>query len=53
MNEENKKYIWSLLPEWVKDVPEGLDPMFYGTLTYEGDKKIHDKVNKILNNLDK
>ena len=37
----------SFVPPWAKEVPEGLDPTFYGTCTAEGDKKVKAKVDKI------
>ena len=30
-----------------KDCPEGLDPTFYNTLTYEGDRSIQDRIEAI------
>ena len=42
------EFIYSLLPEWTKEAPKGLDPTMYGTLTYEGDKEIVDKLKEIL-----
>jgi len=37
------------MTKWVKEVPEGLDPTFYGTLTYDGDKEVNETVKKLLN----
>ena len=48
---DDKKFLWSLLPTWVKEVPPAIDvsdPTFYGTLTYEGDMEVHNKVKKLL-----
>lgn len=48
MKKEDAEFIWSLLPVWVKEYPEGLDPTFYGTLTLEGDREVGKRVRKIL-----
>jgi translation elongation factor EF-G len=45
---KDAEFIYSLLPEWTKEAPKGLDPTMYGTLTYEGDKEIVDKLKEIL-----
>ena len=45
---EDIKFLSSLLPDWVKEVPKNLCPTFYGTGTYEGDIKIKNKVDSIL-----
>ena len=45
---KDTEFIYSLLPEWTKEAPKGLDPTMYGTLTYEGDKEIVDKLKEIL-----
>jgi len=37
----------SLLPDWVEEVPKGLDPTMYGTGTYEGDLSIKKRVDDI------
>tara|TARA_R110000772_G_scaffold153261_1_gene264267 strand:+ start:28133 stop:28429 length:297 start_codon:yes stop_codon:yes gene_type:complete len=42
------EFIYSLLPKWTKEAPKGLDPTMYGTLTYEGDKEIVDRLKEIL-----
>lgn len=44
------KFIKSLLPEWAKTAPKGLDPTFYGTGSQSGDQKVVDRINKILGN---
>jgi|694.fasta_scaffold34219_11 hypothetical protein len=52
MTQEDKNFIWSLLPDWVKFVPSedhAWDPMWFGTLSREGDIKIHERVCKLLN----
>lgn len=48
MTEQDKKYIWDLMPSWVKTVPKGLCPTMYGTGSYEGDLKVRTKVAEIL-----
>lgn len=49
MSEEDKDYLWSLMPDWVKEVEENLNPVFYGTGTMEGDWEVRNKVMKIIN----
>jgi hypothetical protein len=41
------KLLLSLIPDWVKIVPRGLDYMFYGTGSYEGDLEIKERIDKI------
>ena len=51
MRQKEAEFIWSLLPKWVKDIPSeehSYDPMYFGTLSREGDIKINKKVRKIL-----
>jgi len=45
---EDAKFIWSLLPGWIKEQPKGLCATMYGTLTRKGDIKIMKKVKRIL-----
>lgn len=45
MSEYN--FLLSLLDSWKERPPEGLDPTFYTTLTYEGDMKIWERVEAI------
>ena len=45
---KDAEFIYSLLPEWSKEAPKGLDPTMYGTNTQEGDQKIVDRVKEIL-----
>jgi len=51
ITQEDKDYLWSLMPLWVKKVPsdEKLDKTFFGTLSREGDLKVHNRVAKLLN----
>ena len=49
MDQEEKDYLWSLMPGWVKEVPKGYSETFYGTLSYEKDLEVHEKVKKLLN----
>lgn len=44
---EDVKFLLALLPVWAKDVPAGLDPTFYGTLSKDGDKVVNARVEKI------
>ena len=41
------KLLLSLVPYWAKEVPKGLDPTFYGTLSYEGDLDVKKKIDII------
>ncbi|MGD9157241.1 MAG: hypothetical protein PVG39_02430 [Desulfobacteraceae bacterium] len=41
------KFLMSFVPDWAKEVPPGLFPMSYGTLTYDGDLKVKQEVDKI------
>ena len=51
LTQEEMDYIWSLMPTWVKTIDEGeeYNPMFYGTLSRDGDIEVHDKVKELLN----
>ena len=52
LTQEDKDYLWSLMPKWVKEVPSkenSFDPMFFGTLSREGDLEVHNKVVNLLN----
>ena len=49
MTQEEAQFIWSLMPLWVKEQPNGLDNKFYGTLSREGDVEISERVRSILN----
>ena len=49
MTQEEAQFIWSLMPEWLKTQPDGLSPMFYGTLSQESDIEVSKRVKKILN----
>lgn len=41
---EDARFLLSFAP---KDCPEGLDPTLYHTLTYEGDKKLQDRIDSL------
>jgi len=41
------KFLMSFVPEWAKEVPRGLDPTFYGTLSYDGDMKVKKRVDEL------
>jgi hypothetical protein len=52
LSNEDAKFIYNLLPDWVKSkAPEGLDPTMYGTLNKEGDDEIQERVKQILGNV--
>lgn len=46
-DQDDIKFLLSLVPDWAKIVPEGLEPTMYGTLTYEGDLEVKKRVDKI------
>jgi len=51
ITEKDAIYIWNLMPEWVKDngtEADAYDPMFFGTLSREGDMAVTRKVKEIL-----
>ena len=50
MKKEDSDFLWRLMPDWVKEQPEGLDCLFYATLTREGDIEIGNRVKEILFN---
>ncbi|MBC8437158.1 hypothetical protein H8D85_02420 [bacterium] len=41
--------LWRLMPTWIKECEEGLDPTFYGTGSYEGDLLVQQTVRRVLN----
>lgn len=41
------RYLLAFVPPWAKDVPDGLDPTFYGTGTAEGDRAVKQRVDAI------
>ncbi len=51
MTQEDKDYLWTLMPQWVRRVPsdETLDKTFFATLSREGDLEVHNRVAKLLN----
>ena len=48
LTEDDKNFLWSLMPQWVKEQPKELDPTFYGTLSREGDIAIKEKLIRLL-----
>lgn len=44
---EDIRFLLKLVPGWAKDSEPGLDPTMYGTLTYEGDLKVIERVESI------
>ena len=52
LTQEELDFLWSLMPKWVKELPEEEDPehgMIYGTLSRQGDIDVHRRVVKLLN----
>ena len=52
MKQENElkeaiRYLLKFMPEWVREVPDGLCPIMYGTLSAEGDRKVKARVDQI------
>ena len=43
---EATEFLLSFVPEWAKDVPEGLGETFYGTLSAEGDRAVKTRVDQ-------
>lgn len=43
--------LFSFIPEWARVVPRGLDPTFYGTLSYEGDLAVKSQVDALADRL--
>jgi len=41
------KFLLSFVPDWAKEVHEGVDATFYGTLSYEGDMDVKKRVDEI------
>ena len=37
---DDARFLLGFVPEWAKEVPEGLDPTFYGTLSAAGDREV-------------
>ena len=48
VEEEERRLLWTLMPLWAKEPQRGLCPTMYGTLSYEGDLRIHRKLVAIL-----
>lgn len=52
LTQEDLDLLWSLMPNWVRELPEEEDyihPTFYGTLSRQGDIDMHNKVRELLN----
>ena len=47
------EFLLSLIPDWAKDVPKGLDPTMYGTGRYDTDLLIKLWVDRIKNEIKK
>jgi len=45
------EFLLSLIVDWAKEVPKGLNPTMYGTLTYEGDLRVKNRLDKIIRRL--
>jgi len=43
---KGKKVVEQLLKGWKEEIPRGLFPMFYTTLTYEGDIEIQERLKE-------
>jgi hypothetical protein len=51
ITKEDFKFLLSLAPDWVNDPNNGHDPTMYGTGTYEGDIKVHNRMVEIKNQI--
>ena len=52
LTQEDKDYLWSLMPTWVKKVPSenhSWDPTYFGTLSRDGDLTVHNKGIQVVN----
>lgn len=47
------EYLYPNIDKMFKDIPEGLSPMVYHTLSYEGDMKVRERLDNIANFLAK
>jgi len=47
------EYLNPNIDKMFKDIPEGLSPMFYHTLYYDGDMKVRERLDNIANFLAK
>ena len=47
LTKEDFEFLFSLMPDWVKDPNDGHDPTMYGTGTYDGDVKVHNRFAEI------
>jgi len=51
VNEKDKddiRFLLALVPDWAKSMPyPSMDPSLYGTHSYEGDKKVVERVKHI------
>ena len=47
LKKDDIEFLISLLPDWTKEVPKGLDPTFYGTGRYETDLEIKQRIDRI------
>ena len=55
LTQEELDFLWSLMPNWVRELPEEEDPehgVIYGTLSRQGDIDVHHKVVRLLNQLE-
>jgi hypothetical protein len=48
LTKEQIQLIKNFLPDEGAEVPPGLDPTFYHTLTYEGDCEVQKQVNELI-----
>lgn len=44
---EALKFTLAFVPAWAREVPEGLDPTFYGTLSSAGDRRVMQRVAEV------
>jgi len=49
LTRESSEYIYSFMPDWIKEQPRNLDPTFYGTVSSGGDERVMLTIKSILN----
>ena len=48
LTNESSEYVYSFMPEWVKEQTHGLHPTFYGTGSRGGDEVVMNTIKSIL-----
>ena len=45
--EADVEFLFAFVPPWAKEVPDGLNPMFYGTGSADGDRQVAAQVAEV------